>query len=173
MLKNRTPGKPWAFIAWSVVAVATIVAFAVTPQDESSPPEVKDFEQRIGKYLDAQKAQNIANKPGDSASQGDIFTSEIGAYFKEQFAATFHGPDGEEVRKSLLRAEPLPNIPLKLNQKYPGELPLQSMPPTLLLNLPRLPHELQYRIAGTTLVLYDVSSDLIADLLPGALPAGT
>jgi hypothetical protein len=46
------------------------------------------------------------------------------------------------------------------------------MPPTLLLNLPRLPNELQYRIVGTTLVLYDVSSNLIADLLPNALPGG-
>jgi hypothetical protein len=46
---------------------------------------------------------------------------------------------------------------------------LQSTPPTLLANLPRLPGELEYRIVGQTLVLYDVSSDLIADLLPNAI----
>jgi hypothetical protein len=196
MLRNRTSSKLRPLVkafCWSVFVVQTLFAVAYAHRDETSSREVKDFEQRVSKYLDAEKAQNIPNKPSASANkiedqkkeaeqkvrearpaakQGDIFTPEIGAYFKKQLAATFQGPEGERVRKSLNRAEPLPNIPLKINQKYPRELPLQSMPPTLLLNLPRLPKELQYRIVGTTLVLYDVSSNLIADLLPNALPGG-
>ena|SRR6185437_2702203 len=196
MLRNRSSSKLRPLVkvfCWSLVAALMLITAATASQNENSSPEIKDFEQRINKYLDAEKAQNISNKPSASASkiaeqkkeaeqkvreahpaakQGDIFTLEIGAYFKKQLAATFQGPDGEKVRKSLNRAEPLPNIPLRVNQKYPRELPLQSMPPTLLLNLPRLPNGLQYRIVGTTLVLYDVSSDLIADLLPNALPGG-
>ncbi|HZS29166.1 MAG TPA: hypothetical protein VFB76_18205 [Candidatus Angelobacter sp.] len=196
MLTNRISSKLQPLVkafCWSLVVALMLLTTATASQNENSSPEVKDFEQRISKYLDAEKAQNISNKPSASANkienqkkeaeqkvrearptakQGDIFTPEIGAYFKKQLAATFQGPDGEKIRKSLNRAEPLPNIPLRVNQKYPRELPLQSMPPTLLLNLPRLPNELQYRIVGTTLVLYDVSSDLIADLLPDALPGG-
>jgi hypothetical protein len=57
-----------------------------------------------------------------------------------------------------------------VNSTYPSNLPLQSTPPTLLANLPHLPGELEYRIVGQTLLLYDVSSDLIADLLPNAIP---
>jgi hypothetical protein len=196
MLRNRSSSKLRPLVkvfCWSLVAALMLITAATASQNENSSPEIKDFEQRINKYLDAEKAQNISNKPSASASkiaeqkkeaeqkvrearlaakQGDIFTPEIGAYFKKQLAATFQGPDGEKIRKSLNRAEPLPNIPLRVNQKYPRELPLQSMPPTLLLKLPRLPNGLQYRIVGTTLVLYDVSSDLIADLLPDALPGG-
>ena len=76
------------------------------------------------------------------------------------------------MRASLENAEPLPNVELKVNSHYPRNLPLQSSPPTLLERLPPLPSELQYRIVGQTLVLYDVSSDLIVDLLPEAVPVG-
>jgi hypothetical protein len=65
----------------------------------------------------------------------------------------------------------LPNVQLKVNAKYPKNLPLQSTPPTLLMNLPPLPKGLQYRIVGSTLVLYDVSSGLVADFIPNAVPA--
>ena len=56
-----------------------------------------------------------------------------------------------------------------MNKKYPKNLPLQSTPPTLLLNLPLLPKELQYRIVGSTLFLYDEPSDLVVDLIPDAM----
>jgi hypothetical protein len=39
------------------------------------------------------------------------------------------------------------------------------------MHLPLLPKELQYRIVGSTLVLYDMSSDLIVDFMPNAVPA--
>jgi hypothetical protein len=153
---------------------------------------VKDFQTRVEKYLNLHKITGIAKKTTDSpdklaeqkqqaaekiresrpaAKQGDIFTPEIGAYFKKQIAATLQGPEGPKVRASLRRAEPLPNIRLEVNQRYPQKLPLQSTPLTLLLNLPRLPGELQYRIVGSTLVLYDTLSNLIVDLLPDAVTA--
>jgi hypothetical protein len=164
-------------------------AVAQAPNDNAV---VKDFQARVAKYLDVHKATGIAKKQTDSpdkladqkhqaaekiresrpaARQGDIFTPEIGAYFKKQIAATLQGPEGAKVRASLRRAEPLPNLHLEVNQPYPQKLPLQSTPPTLLLNLPRLPGELQYRIVGSTLVLYDTASNLIVDFLPDAVPA--
>jgi hypothetical protein len=164
-------------------------AVAQSPNDNGA---VKDFQARVAKYIDVHKATGIAKKPTDSpdklaeqkqqaaekiresrpaAKQGDIFTPEIGAYFKKQIAATMQGPQGAKVRASLRRAEPLPNIHLEVNQRYPQNLPLQSTPPTLLLDLPRLPSGLQYRIVGSTLVLYDTASNLIVDLLPDAVPA--
>ena len=81
------------------------------------------------------------------------------------------GPNGDKVRASLRHAEPLPNVQLQVNAKYPSNLPLQSTPPTLLMNLPPLPKELQYRIVGSALVLYDMSSGLVVDFIPGAVPA--
>jgi len=37
------------------------------------------------------------------------------------------------------------------------------------LNLPRLPRELQYRIVGRALLLYDTQADLIVDFIPDAV----
>jgi hypothetical protein len=175
-----------------VGALAILVTCHAAAQAAGDAAMVKDFQGRVAKYLEVHKATGIAHKPSDSpnkladqkqqaeekiresrpaAKQGDIFTPPIGAYFKKQIAATLQGPEGVKVRASLRRAEPLPNLRLEVNEKYPQHLPLQSTPPTLLLNLPRLPGELQYRIVGSTLVLYDTVSDLIVDLLPSAVPA--
>ncbi len=167
-----------------------LVPYAIAQQGDEVA--VKEFQGRIDHYLSAKKKQDIAKKPTDSAGklaqekqqtvektqaaraearQGDIFTPPVATYFKKQIENTLQGPEGGKVRASLRHAEPLPNVQLKVNAKYPRNLPLQSMPPTLLKNLPPLPKELQYRIVGATLVLYDVASGLVADFIPGAVPA--
>ncbi|MGC2742394.1 MAG: hypothetical protein WA672_04345 [Candidatus Angelobacter sp.] len=153
---------------------------------------VKEFQGRIDNYLSAKKKQDIAKKPTGSpgklaqekqqtakktqaarpeAQRGDIFTPAVAAYFKKQIESTLQGRGGDNIRASLRHAEPLPNVQLQVNAKYPRNLPLQSTPPTLLKNLPPLPKELQYRIVGSALVLYDMSSGLIVDFIPGAVPA--
>jgi hypothetical protein len=38
------------------------------------------------------------------------------------------------------------------------------------MNLPRLPPELEYRIAGHALVLRDAVANLVVDLMPDAIP---
>ena len=163
---------------------------AIAQNREAGP--VKEFQGRIDSYLSAKKKQDIAKKPTDSpgklaqekqqtaektqaarpeAHQGDIFTPQVATYFKKQIEGTLRGPNGDKVRASLRHAEPLPNVQLHVNAKYPRNLPLQSTPPTLLKNLPPLPKELQYRIVGSTLVLYDMSTGLVVDFIPGAVPA--
>ena len=71
--------------------------------------------------------------------------------------------------ESLRRSEPV-RIPLRVNDTYPEKLPLQTTPPTLLLNLPKLPEELDYRVVGNNLVLRDVEANLIVDFIPQAIP---
>lgn len=170
--------------------VAVILASALLAQNHDDNPAAKDFQQRVANYMALKKDQGVPNKQTASveklaeqkqeatqktkaarpaAHQGDIFTPEIAAYFKHQIAATMQGADGKKVRASLRHAEPLPDVHLEVNAKYPKNFPLQSTPPTLLLNLPLLPKGLQYRIVGSTLVLYDEASDLVVDLIPGAI----
>jgi hypothetical protein len=179
------------YLSLSTLSILLLATCALA-QSADDVTVLKDFQARITKYLEVHKQQGITNKSSDSADkladqkqqtaqkiresraaakQGDIFAPQIAAYFKKRLAAALHGKDGAKIRASLRHAEPLRDIPLQVNAKYPGNLPLQSTPPTLLLNLPRLPNELQYRIVGQTLVLYDVPSNLIVDLLPGAIPA--
>jgi hypothetical protein len=74
-----------------------------------------------------------------------------------------------DVKKSLARAEPV-RLTLHVNDTYPAKIPLQSTPPTILLNLPRLPPELEYRIVGHALVLRDAVANVVVDLIPDAIP---
>jgi hypothetical protein len=50
-------------------------------------------------------------------------------------------------------------------------VPFGFVPPQMLAALPRLPAELQYRIIGNSLVLWDHHANLIVDFLPGAFIA--
>lgn len=100
------------------------------------------------------------------AKQGDIFTPEVTELFHRLISQSLNGPDSTKIRKSYQRAEPIHGVRLDVNQSYPDGLPLQSMPPSLLLNLPRLPKELEYRFVGHELVLRDIAANLIVDLIP-------
>ena len=59
---------------------------------------------------------------------------------------------------------------MQVNQRYPQGAPLQSTPPSLLLNLPPLPKELEYRIVDSTLVLRDEGANVIVDFVPNVFP---
>jgi hypothetical protein len=59
---------------------------------------------------------------------------------------------------------------LQINQSYPPNQPLQSTPPTLLLNLPELADGLEYRVLNRELVLRDAQGNVVIDYVPNALP---
>ena len=152
------------------------------------------FEERAKEYVklhNKAKAGIPALKPSDSAQtinqnqrllagsirsaradakQGDIFTPEIAEVFRQLIASTMSGPDAAKTRVSLRHAEPVGEITLHVNTVYPDRLPLQSSPPSVLLNLPQLPPELDYRIVGRELVLRDVGANLVVDFIPHAIP---
>jgi len=177
--------------SWLALILLSIFLFSCVMAQKGDEGAIKEFQDRIDNYLSARKKQDVARKPTDSADKlaeqkqqiaeksqqarpeaqrGDIFTPAVSAYFKKQIQSTLHGPEGSRVRASLRHAEPLPDVHLQVNAKYPKNLPLQSTPPTLLKNLPPLPKELQYRIVGSALVLYDMSASLVVDFIPGAVP---
>ena len=93
-------------------------------------------------------------------------TKEVEAFI----AACMKGPAGARIQQTLKEAEPVWLARIQVNASYPGHVPLQSSPPSLLLNLPTLPPELEYRIVGHTLILRDMEANLIVDFLRGAIP---
>ena len=131
------------------------------PGPTNSPEKVTNSEQEMG-------AKVRAARP--NAKQGDIFTPKIANYFRHQIAASLSGRQGERIRASLRHAEPVDGISIEVNKTYPAGVPLQSTPPSLLLKLPRLPKELEYRIVGHDLVLHDIAANLIVDYVPNAIP---
>ena len=104
------------------------------------------------------------------ARQGDIFTAQISAEFRRLIEPVMQGPEAARIRASLNRAEPVHLRALQVDGTYPKGVPLQSTPPTLLLNLPKLPPEVEYRVVGRALVLRDLEANLIVDLIPDVLP---
>jgi hypothetical protein len=185
-------GHRWVEVLGAVL-VLTISVFSQTPADPGvnrNSAIAADFEKRVADYMKMrQKAQAGLAVPKNTdspekiaeyqhalaskiralrpdAKAGDIFTPEITDLFRYLVHLSLNSPDGEKIRKSYEHAEPLHGLRLNVNQSYPDGVPLQSMPPSLLLNLPELPKELEYRFVGRELVLRDIAANLIVDVLP-------
>ena len=58
---------------------------------------------------------------------------------------------------------------LKVNAMYPPDTPLPSTPPQVLMNLPNLPEQLEYRIVGKNLIIRDVEANIVVDFVPNAI----
>ncbi len=126
----------------------------------SEPQVILDHQHELAKKLrEARKG----------AHQGEIFTADISKEFHRLLGFAHEGQNDTHIKKSLERSEPV-RIALKVNDSYPSNIPLQSTPPTILMNLPKLPPELEYRIVNKTLVLRDSTANIVVDLIPNALP---
>lgn len=127
------------------------------PKNTDSPEKISEFQKQLaGKIRDLRP----------QAKQGDVFTPDVVGLFQRLVAMAMRGKDGALIRTSFERAEPVQGGHLEVNAAYPDGLPLQSMPPSLLLNLPRLPKELEYRFVGRELILRDTQANLIVDVIP-------
>src|SRR5215469_1266449 len=133
------------------------LAGLAVPKNTESPEKIADFQKQLaGKIRDLRP----------QAKQGALFTPEVAGLFQRLVATAMRGKDGALIRTSFQRAEPIQGEHLDVNATYPDGLPLQSMPPSLLLNLPRLPKELEYRFVGRELILHDTQASLIVDVIP-------
>jgi hypothetical protein len=106
------------------------------------------------------------------AKQGDIFNPAAANVIRKLLHDVFTRPGGAKVLASLRHAEPVGPQDMKVNGVYPNVAgqPLQSVPPTILLNLPMLPKGLEYRISDHTLALRDSDANMVVDFLPDAIP---
>jgi len=119
-----------------------------------------------------QKQRNLAAKiqaARTAAKRGDIFTVEMTALVKNLMNRVFAGRDGAQLRASI-QDENVKYLPLKVNQRYPDEYPLTTMPPDVLKALPQLPEEMEFRFVGSQLILLDTHAHVIPDFVPDALP---
>jgi hypothetical protein len=119
-------------------------------------------QQELGKRIRAAR---------QNAQRGDIFSPEIAARFRTLIVLAMQGGNAGPIRQSLKSTEP-PEAPglLGVNAQLPDRLPMPSTPPTILLNLPRLADDVDYRIAGRSLVLHDMKAGTIIDVIPDAVP---
>jgi hypothetical protein len=176
-----------------MIAAGVLAAALSTAPANPHAAVLHDFDQRVAVYAKlhhAAESQLPKLKPtaspeaitrhvrelGDrirqlrtAARQGDIFTPAIAAEFHRLIGVTMGGAEAGRIRDSLKSAEPV-KLALEVNDPYPPGVPLQSTPPTLLLNLPELPREVRYQVVSGALVLHDIGANLVVDFLPDAIP---
>lgn len=164
-----------------------------TPKVNADAQIVTQFQKRVADYVKLHKdvgAQLPPLKPTDSpakideyqraladriraarpnARQGAIFDARIAAEFRRLIRIASRGSHAKLIRASLRRGEPV-SLPLAANEAYPERVPLETTPPSLLLNFPKLPPEVDYRVVGHDLVLRDVAANLIVDFVPNVIP---
>jgi hypothetical protein len=178
-----------------LLACCTVTAGACAQEKVNDGTQVlADFQKRVAEYVKVHKvarAEVHGLKPTDSpeaiehhehklaheisesrrgAQAGDIFSPPIADEFRRLIGETMRGPEAATIRASLRSASPVVLPVLKVNDPYPAGVALQSTPPSLLMNLPKLPPELDYRVVGRTLILRDVEANLVVDCIPNALP---
>jgi hypothetical protein len=171
----------------------TVVAQTPERTRQPDPAVLAEFDKRVGDYMaihekakmsiaalpDKATPEQItktrtqlselirAARPG--AAPGDLLTEGMAAYVRDMLAAEIAGPGGANLKGSIMDENPV-GTSVKVNQTYPPEIPLSTMPPSVLSGLPKIPEELEFRFVGNTLVILDRHADLIVDLLRDALP---
>lgn len=126
----------------------------------SSPEKILEYQRSLAGKIRAARA---------AAKRGDLFTPAIAREFRRLIRLSLHGRQAAAIRSSLLRGAPV-RLSFSVNGVYPPSAPLETTPPSLLLNLPELPPELEYRIVGRALVLRDVQANIIVDYIRNAIP---
>ncbi len=129
-------------------------------RETSDPQQVSGREKALG---DAIRVARAGAQPGDVFSAAAA--QEIGAIVAEDFNRRSLAD-----QKAILVEVPV-KVPPAINTDYPTTLPLATMPPALLLKLPTLPDDLEYRFLGRHLILRDIKANLIVDFIPDVVPA--
>ena len=179
----------------SSLPASSLTAALAQQQPLATPAEAKllaDFDARVKAYhdlrdkvdegaarqtqskepekIEAQKKALAANirKARASAKPGDIFTPEIQPFIKRLLKPATKGTDGQENKNTIKEEKPI--VELKVNAPYPEKQPLSIVPPDVLLQLPKLPKDLEWRFVQKHLILYDSRASLIVDYIYNAIP---
>jgi len=109
-------------------------------------------------------------KERKDAKPGEFFTPGMVTLAKRASAATVDGPDGDEIKASIMDENPGTLLSVNVNDRYPEGVPVSTMPIELLDTLPKLGEKLEYRFLGKHLVLVDTCCQIVLDLTPNVLP---
>jgi hypothetical protein len=131
------------------------------PKETSSPEKIKATQDALAAKIQAARKD---------AKPGDIFTPEIRQLFRRLMHPELKGPDAAETKRTIKEDSVVSKAQvLKVNARYPEGAPLPTVPPNLLVRLPQLPEDLEYRIVNKDLILRDVNANLIVDFIPNAI----
>lgn len=130
---------------------------------DATPTDIHARQMELQKRLQERRA---------SAKPGDIFTAEARPVILRLLARVFDGPEGRQLKASIMDENPLNlgSYKLRVNAAYPDDVPVTTVPPEVLQTLPELTEDLEYRFIDDALILFDVHAHTIADYIEHALP---
>ncbi|HEX4826174.1 MAG TPA: hypothetical protein VFV19_17880 [Candidatus Polarisedimenticolaceae bacterium] len=127
---------------------------------DASPQDLDKNQRALGTAIKTNRA---------GAKRGDLFSPAIEALVKRTVKAVLAGPGGKTIEASIMDENP--GIPdLRIDERYPDDVPLSTMPPQVLEPLPKLEEDMEYRFIGKRLILVDTHAHVIVDFTNDVLP---
>ena len=127
----------------------------------------------IAKHQQQLAAAITALRP--NAQVGEVFSPPLRKVFVQTIKEKTEGKEGAAARATILgegnpkSLESPAAVKIAVNGTYPSSAPLSTVPPSILMALPPLPKELQYRFVGRNLILLDTEANLIVDFILSAV----
>jgi hypothetical protein len=126
---------------------------------QTNPTEIDQHERKLAVLI--QEARKDA-KPGD------LFTPAMQRLIRSMLRPIFAGKDGRQIKSEIVDNEYKGSVKLAVNGRYPDEVPISTVPPQVLAQLPKLPEQLEYRFIQNNMILFDPHSHTIADYVERA-----
>jgi hypothetical protein len=145
-----------AYLALQAKAKAGLPALAT----DATPEQIHAHQFALAARIRASRAE---------AQPGDVFEPEIQTAVRTLMAQVFGGPEGKQLKADIMDENP-GRIRIAVNERYPDNVPLSTVPPQVLAGLPPLPKELEYRFLGSALILFDSEAHIIVDFMDNAIP---
>jgi hypothetical protein len=123
---------------------------------------------RIVAAADALAAAVVAARP--QARQGDIFTPAAEVEFRRRIRTVLASVDVDRYLRDLYEGDDFKNLRAEIHGRDLQSRVPSGLPVLLLWVLPELPPELDYRIVGRDLALWDEHAAMVIDFIPNAFP---
>jgi hypothetical protein len=140
--------------------------------EKDTPPQIVTPDPaRILAAADALADAIVVARP--NARQGDIFTPPIAKVFRERILLGFPGVGDERFLEELYESSDYRRLRAAVHARDPYHRFPRGLPPQLLAMLPELPDEVEYRVVGRDLALWDTHAEMIIDFIANAFPEET
>lgn len=122
------------------------------------PNEIREAERALAARIREARA---------GARRGDIFTDDIRKAFRQLMRRA-----ANEGLCEAIRDDNPGEFGYDVNDAYPKDRPLSTVPPSIIAVLPLLPADVWYRFLGRDLILHDSRANIILDRIDDAIPCG-
>jgi hypothetical protein len=129
--------------------------------DEATPQQIDSNQRALAALIKGARPR---------ARAGELFTTEMQAVVRELMAQVFKDRRARAELRAAIAEENPRGVRLRVNDRYPDAVPLTTMPPEVLQNLPLLPKDVEYRFVGDSLILLDSRAHIVVDFMRLALP---